>query len=127
MKFDADAFYERLYSFAVDCHKLSLKLPKNAYNNTYNNQLIRASASIGANYIEAVDGFSKKDFLHRLRISRKETRESVHWLRLINDTNALGIEVQEEVKKLITEAGELKKIFTSSILTTEQKMKSSIH
>lgn len=123
-KFDADAFYERLYDFARRCQKLTEKLPKTKSNFEYSGQLIRASGSIGSNYIEALEAMSKKDFIYRLKVSRKEARESVHWLRLIYDTNSdLEKKVEEETKNLIGESREIMKIFTSSILTSEGKKK----
>ncbi|MEX2007717.1 MAG: four helix bundle protein [Candidatus Levyibacteriota bacterium] len=115
-KFDSDAFYERMYKFAKDCNSLLRELPRNAYNTEYSSQLIRSSASVGANYIEAVDALSTKDFIHRLKISRKEARESIHWLRLIKDSNHFI----SQIDSLIDEANQIKKILTSSIITTEQ-------
>jgi four helix bundle protein len=73
--------------------------------------LVKASGSVGANYIEANESLGKKDFLMRIKISRKEAKESAYWLRLINDTNAL--ENTDEALRLIQEANELKKIFSS--------------
>jgi four helix bundle protein len=122
MSFDSEKFYERLYMFALACNKLSNKVPKLSRNNIYMDQLVRSSASIGANYIEALNGLSKKDFVHRLRISRKETRESVHWLRLLKDTNMQGADLKDDINSLVSEAEQFKKIFTSAILTTEQNI-----
>jgi len=45
------------------------------------NSLVRASGSVGANYIEANESLSKKDFLMRVKICRKEAKESRYWLR----------------------------------------------
>ena len=73
--------------------------------------MVKASGSVGANYIEANESLGKKDFLMRIKISRKEAKESAYWLRLINDTNAL--ENTDEALRLIQEANELKKIFSS--------------
>ncbi len=77
------------------------------------NQLIRSSGSIGANYIEANEALSKKDFKFRVKISRKEATESVYWLRLINETNLLSN--YDVAKSLIQEATELKKLFSAII------------
>ena len=76
-------------------------------------QLIRSSGSIGANYIEANESLSKKDFLLRVRISRKEAKESAYWLRLIIETNDLSNKKDFEALKM--EAIELKKILSSII------------
>ncbi len=118
-KFDSDSFYERMYRFAVGCQKLTKLLSKTQFNREYSDQLIRASGSIGANYIEALEALSKKDFIHRLKISRKESRESIHWLRLIKDTNEEYKDIMEKSIKLIEEVQQVKKILTSSIITSE--------
>ena len=74
-------------------------------------QLIKASGSVGANYREANESLSKKDFLLRIKISRKEAKESGYWLRLIYESNDL--KNADEAKSLIQEANELKKILSS--------------
>lgn len=121
LKFDSNAFYERLLAFGQHCQRILSKLPKNSYNMEYGNQLIRSSASPGANYIEALEAFSRKDFIHKLKICRKETRESVHWLRLIQEANLQLQEVSEQIAKLTEEGREIVKILTASILTSEKK------
>jgi len=119
-KFDSDAFYERLYNFALRCQQLINKLPKTVNNIENSSQLSRSSGSMGANYIEAIEALSKKDFIYRLRVCRKETRESVHWLRLTKDGNSHAEEMVKAATDLIEEGQEIKKIFTSSILTSEK-------
>lgn len=76
-----------------------------------NEQLIKSSGSIGANYREANEALSKKDFLMRVKISRKEAKESHYWLRLSHETKRL--QNDDEAKRLIQEANELKKIFSA--------------
>ena len=120
-KFDSEAFYERLVVFGQKCQKVTTKLLKTDYNRVYCGQLIRCSSSPGANYIEALEALSKKDFTHRLRICRKETRESIHWLRLIKEANSLPREIDKEIDKLISEGREIIKILSSSIITLEKK------
>jgi four helix bundle protein len=95
-------------------------MPKSDLLREYCTQLIRSSSSVRANYIEALEALSKKDFIHRLKISRKETRESVHWLRFIHDTCNLD-ESKESMVNLISEGNEIKKILSSSILKLETK------
>ncbi len=75
--------------------------------------MVRASGSVGANYREANEALSKKDFLMRMKISRKEAKESAYWLRLIHETNDL--ENCDEAVSLIQKAIELKKILSSII------------
>jgi four helix bundle protein len=53
-------------------------------------QLLRSGTSIGANIEEAIGGYSKKDFLHKITISYKEARETKFWLRLLRDTNIIN-------------------------------------
>jgi four helix bundle protein len=65
------------------------------------------------NYIEANESLSKKDFVYRVKISRKEAKESIYWLRLINETN-INFN-NPKVETLIQEATELKKIFSAII------------
>lgn len=119
-KFDSHAFYERLYKLGLDCNYLVRFMPKSDLLREYCTQLIRSSSSVRANYIEALEALSKKDFIHRLKISRKETRESVHWLRFIHDTCNLD-ESKESMVNLISEGNEIKKILSSSILKLETK------
>ena len=80
-------------------------------------QLIRASGSVGANYIEANESLSKKDFLMHLRISRKEAKESCYWLKLIDAEGQNDIEAQREA--LAQEATELTSIFSAIIIKAE--------
>ena len=102
---------DRTFRFAERCRDFVKKLPKTISNIEYGKQLIRSSGSQAANYIEANEALSKKDFGHRIRICRKETKESCLWLRLcdINDNQVLTKEKDELTK----EATELRKIFTS--------------
>ena len=102
---------ERTFQFAKDVRLFVKSLPKTIANIEDGKQLIKASGSVGANYIEANESLGKKDFLMRIRISRKEAKESAYWLRLINETNEL--ENAAEAARLIQEANELKKIFSS--------------
>ena len=104
---------ERTYTFARDCRMFIKTLPKTIANNEDARQLVKASGSVGANYIEANESLSKKDFLMRIKICRKESKESACWLRLIDDTNELRN--ADEAKRLKNEAIELKKIFSAII------------
>jgi four helix bundle protein len=104
---------ERTFEFAKSVRILVKTLPVTIGNTEDIKQLVKASGSIGANYIEANESLSKKDFLMRVKISRKEAKESVYWLRLINETNEL--KNHNEINTLISEAIQLKKIFSSII------------
>jgi four helix bundle protein len=102
---------ERTFQFAKAVRLFVKTLPKTIANIEDGKQLIKASGSVGANYIEANESLGKKDFLMRIKISRKEAKESAYWLRLINETNKL--KNAEEALRLMQEAKELKKIFSS--------------
>lgn len=104
---------ERTFQFAKKVILFSKKLPQTQSNLVNIKQVIRSSGSVGANYIEANESLSKKDFIMRAKISRKESKETIYWLRLIMETNESLFEL--ECTRLITEAVELKKIFSSII------------
>lgn len=87
------------------------KLQKSTANIEDGKQVIRSSGSVGANYIEANESLSKKDFIMRIKICRKEAKESRYWLRLI-DTYSES-ELERKRKELIQEAAELTAIFGS--------------
>ena len=89
------------------------KLPKSIANIEYGKQLIRSSGSQAANYIEANESLSKKDFVMRIKICRKEAKESRLWLRLCDTGN--DNDLIESQKYLIIESVELTKIFSSII------------
>jgi four helix bundle protein len=102
---------ERTFKFAKDVRLFVKTLPKSIANYEDEKQLVKASGSVGANYREANESLSKKDFLMRIKISRKESKESEYFIRLINETNDLPN--KDEASRLIQEAIELKKIFSS--------------
>ena|SRR3990167_9047350 len=75
---------KRTTEFAKQVILLCRKLPRDAVNNRLISQVVGSSGSIGANYREANDALGIKDFVNRLRISRRETKETLHWLELIS-------------------------------------------
>ncbi len=84
-------------------------LSKAITNSEISKQLIRSATSVGANYIEGEESLSKKDFTMRIKISRKEAKESVYWLNLSEPDESM----KQEKGCLIQEATELMKIFGS--------------
>lgn len=100
---------ERCFLFAKRINDYVRKLPKDTPNIENGKQLVRAGGSVGANYIEANEAMSKKDFRMRVKISKKEAKESRYWLMLADPLK----ENQEEKEKLIQEVTELMKIFGS--------------
>jgi four helix bundle protein len=103
---------ERTFLFAKDVRSFVKRLPKIVAHIEDGRQAIRSSGSVGANYIEANESLSKKDFIHRIKICRKEAKESRYWLRLLETNNKL---LEKERVRLINEATELMKIFGSII------------
>lgn len=101
---------DRTYAFAKRVAQLTKKLPKDISNIEFIKQLVRAAGSVGANYIEANEALSKKDFLYRIKICRKESKESRYWLRLIETKRN---DQEQERKALEQEATELMNIFGS--------------
>lgn len=101
---------KRTLEFAKNVIKLCKLLPQNVINKELIAQLVDASGSIGANYREANDALSKKDFKHRIKITRKEAKETHYWLELLIEANP---EFKEKIDLLLKEALELKKIFSS--------------
>jgi four helix bundle protein len=108
---------ERTYLFAKDVRNFVKLLPRTLSNIEDGKQLIRASGSVAANYIEANEALSKKDFLMRIKICRKEAKESRLFLRLL----ALGEKREgvEHKEKLTTEAQELTNIFGAIVRKSE--------
>jgi len=101
---------DRSKEFALTVALFCKKLPYNIVNNEYIKQLIRSASSVGANYIEANESLGKKDFLMKIRICRKEAKESAYWLALIVTVNQ---ETMATGNKILQEAIELKKIFSA--------------
>jgi four helix bundle protein len=108
---------ERTLRFAQRVRAFVKSLPRNLANIEDIKQLVKASGSTGGNYIEANDALSKKDFIMRIKISRKESKESRYWLRLV-DTGA-DQEVEVERAELVQEATELMNIFGSILHKSE--------
>jgi len=103
---------ERTFQFARTVLGFVKVLPKTAINSEIVKQVIRSSGSVGANYIEANESLSKKDYAFRVKICRKEVKETLYWLKLLDIKDEALIKTQ---RVLISEATELMKIFGSII------------
>jgi four helix bundle protein len=103
---------DRTTEFAKRIIKLCKCLPKNSMNERLIGQITGSAGSIGANYREANDALGKKDFIHRLKISRKEAKETLHWLELIYQANP---PLQSRMPDLMQEGNEIKNILSSII------------
>jgi|SRR5579885_168836 len=99
---------ERTYLFAKRVRDYIKTLPGTITTIEYAKQIIRSSSSIAANYIEANEALSKKDFLMRIKICRKEAKETRLWLMLLENAS-------NEKEYLLQEINELMKIFGSIV------------
>jgi len=100
---------ERTFEFAKAVRIFIKKIPKTIGNIEDGKQVVRSSGSIGANYIEANESLSKKDFVMRVKISRKEAKETRFWLKLV-DTGENKM-LESERMELLNEVEQLMKIF----------------
>ncbi len=106
---------ERCLAFAKRVNAYVRSLLKNIPGIENGKQLVRSAGSIGANYIEANESLSRKDFAMRIKISRKEARESEFWLELTEPLK----EFEQERFYLLQEALELRKIFGAILEKTK--------
>ncbi len=103
----------RFEEFAKRVRDFCLELKFDVINREYISQLIRSSGSVGANYIEASDSLGKADELMKLKISRREAKESAYWLKLLLTYDDRTLE--ESRLSLIDEAQQIKKILSAII------------
>ena len=106
---------ERTYAFALEIRMFLRNTKWDPVSWTDIKQLLRSSGSVAANYIEAVESISDADSLYRLRVTKKEARESGLWLRLLNDCNPIDDNTHQALHVLISETEELVKILASII------------
>lgn len=109
---------ERTAVFAEDIIDLVKEISLTPYNKRIISQVIASSGSIGANYCEANEAESKRDFIHKVKISKKEIKETKHWLRLLAKVEPF---FNEKIRVLWIEAHELLLIFSSIIRTCKGK------
>lgn len=100
---------ERAAKFGANIIIFAQAIPKNEINRSLISQIVRSATSVGANYMEANQASSKKDFRNKIYICRKEANETKHWLRMINKAN---LDKNDIIKKLWQEAHELTLIFS---------------
>lgn len=106
---------ERTYLFARSVRGFVKNISRTLSNAEDVKQVVRSSGSVGANYIEANDAVSRKDFVHRIKLCRKEAKESVYWLRLLDADQA-----ESERCELVRESTELMKIFGAILRKSEK-------
>ncbi len=108
---------DRTFQFAKAVRATMKLLPRTLANIEDAKQVIRSSGSVGANYIEANEALSKKDFRMRIKICRKEAKESVYWLRLLDAGSDQAVAQARDA--MVKESRELTHIF-GAILTKTQ-------
>ena len=110
----------RLRALAVQIIRIGRKLPKNDFAAKHiERQLVRSATAGGANYEEARG--AESDFIHKVGIANKEVRETVYWLRLIDEASLVECDVATQLR----EANELVAILTASIKTAKRHAPSS--
>lgn len=106
----------RTTEYAKSVIRMCKQLSENTMNSRLIGQVVGASGSIGANYREANDALGKRDFIQRLKIARREAKESSHWLELILEANT---HMDSKIQPLLKECGELKNILSAIIKKSE--------
>lgn len=109
---------ERTVKFAENVIDFTKKLPQDTITKPLISQLVRAGTSIGANYSEADEANSKKDFINKIAIAKKETKETKYWLRIIAHTLP---QFKNEARKLWKEAQELNLILAAIIRNSRKE------
>ncbi len=107
----------RTLQFAKDVRDFVKVLPRTVSNLEDIKQLVRASGSVGANYIEANEALGKKDFAMHIKISRKEAKESRFWLNLVDVGSDRRLVLQRQ--ELEEEASAFIKIFSAILSKVE--------
>ena len=110
---------DRTAKFAENVILLVRLIKTDSVNRRIIEQVVGSSGSIGANYCEAVEAESKKDFTHKISIAKKEIRETKHWLRLLAKSNP---EKGKEIVVLWKEVNELLLIFSKIIRTSKSSV-----
>jgi len=109
---------ERTAKFGEDTINFIRTVEKNEINRPLSSQIIRSATSVGANYMEANQAASKKDFRNKIKICQKEANETKHWLRMIASANP---NKKGLCKKLWSEAHQLTLIFAKISSSCETK------
>jgi len=107
---------DRLLDFAADCLKLGGRLARSTPGRYVAGQLMRSSASAGANYMEARGAESRADFIHKLQLALKEAKESQYWLASVCRAGLVDSAV---AAPLVSEAGALVRILAKSVVTAK--------
>lgn len=109
--------HHRIYAFVLSVLNVIQFVPKTLENIELIRQLVRASASIGANAQEGDGAESKKDFIHKFTISKKEAQECQYWLSLLSDHNT---KIKENFVPLLEENRQLIAIISTIVLNSKR-------
>lgn len=101
---------DRTLKFSRKLIRMINSLPRNHVNHELVSQVMRSGTSVGANYREANETVTIKDFKFRIRVCKKEAKETIYWLDLIAENNKFKI---AEIKLLAKEADEFVRIFAA--------------
>ncbi|MCK5415880.1 four helix bundle protein [Candidatus Parcubacteria bacterium] len=114
---------EKSYKFALRIVKLSQYLVKNKKEFVLSKQILRSGTSIGANIEESIGGQSKKDFLNKVSIAYKETRETMYWLRILKDSDFITkdnfVSIYNDAEEIAKVISKIQKITKESINDTK--------
>ena len=112
-------FRKRCFDFSLAILKISEELRIERKNWILIDQLVRSATSIGANVVEGSNSTSRREFINFFQIALKSASESVYWLELIKELN---LQKETDLEKLIIECGELKRLLSTIILNTKNKL-----
>ena len=108
----------RVTRFAARCIKVCEALPPRRIGSaSFADQLFRSSTSVAANYAEATQSESRKDFVHKLKVALKELNESRTWLKIIAEADYVG---KDSLVGLVSESEELSRILSASVITARK-------
>ena len=116
MSSEDNVIKNKSYNFAIRIVELYKYLKNSKREFTLSRQILRAGTSIGANIEDAIGGQSKKDFISKLSIAYKESRETNYWLRILKDTNYI---TAEEFQSIIIDLNEIQKLLVTIIKTSK--------
>jgi len=107
---------ERLIQFTLSIISLSKLLSKTSENLIISNQIVRSASSVGANYAEAIYSYSRPDFIHNIKICKKEAGETLYWLELLERTSP-----KQNISKIKLECTEILRIFVAIVKSSQGK------
>jgi len=110
---------EKSFAFAIRIVNLYKYICDEKKEYILSKQVLRSGTSIGANIEEGLGGQSDKDFISKLNIAYKETRETIYWIKLLSKTDYLS---QEQTDSILSDADELSKIIAKILLTMKKKI-----